>query len=546
MISNKKSLLALSVASALALSGCFSDDDNNVVITPPPEPTDPVVVIQPPEDLVTDQPAKIFSASVQDVSSDEVLGNVLDGATISFYVNGELSTSVTDVEGETITMATVDDTGNVSFLTAEGAPAQITAVVSKDGYVTRSFVIDTTEEPGEDESDIELEFGLISKSGAGVVEKVASATVTGATTTDPIKANTDDSGAGAEANVPAGTTLLDANGDEISGGEVSLSVIAPEGQSANTGALVPPGLNDGAGSTIAVPVGVASINMSTEDGTKIKQFSNPIQASVTLSSDSGVAINDELDLASYNEDAGVWKSETNKATVTSMNTDGSYKASFMTDHLTFFAVNKYLPFCDRDIKVVLDTGSESVPARGLAVSLRSTDASATAYIQQNQSSRVIVKQAISARYGISKDATAVVHVYDHSGKTWYKSSTEVPICQSDISVQLQAPTTYVNKTLTLQGTCEQDGQTPVNLSGSVVVYGQKNKASSLAKSSGDSQFSLTGLAAGSEHKVRVTVRGARIAGGAQSTSFEFTPTADSANLTQPVSIACREVPVTGS
>lgn len=42
MFSNKRSLLALSVASAIALSGCGSDNDGNTVT--PPVVTPPVVV----------------------------------------------------------------------------------------------------------------------------------------------------------------------------------------------------------------------------------------------------------------------------------------------------------------------------------------------------------------------------------------------------------------------------------------------------------------------------------------------------------------------
>ena len=47
MFTNKKTLLAMSVASVFALSGCSSDDDKNEVVPDPIDP--PTEVVVPPE-----------------------------------------------------------------------------------------------------------------------------------------------------------------------------------------------------------------------------------------------------------------------------------------------------------------------------------------------------------------------------------------------------------------------------------------------------------------------------------------------------------------
>jgi hypothetical protein len=83
MFTNKKSLLALSVASAFALTGCFSDDDNNKPV--PDEGGDGGVVIVAPE-----TPAElsfVVSGSVVQ-SNDEDEFDVIGDATVRFLESG--------------------------------------------------------------------------------------------------------------------------------------------------------------------------------------------------------------------------------------------------------------------------------------------------------------------------------------------------------------------------------------------------------------------------------------------------------------------------
>ncbi len=537
MLANKKSLLALSIASVLTLSGCFSDDDNNVVVEPPTK-TEPEVEIVAPE-VDTEQPSKVFSVNVIDITNDEVRGNVLEGATVSFLVNGEPATTLTNVNEEDLASVTVDDSGSFTFLTKAGASGEVTALVTQDGYVSKSFLVDLDAVPEGDAKDIPLTFGLVSLTETqGVVAKTTPATVA-SSTTEVISAGATEGSAGADLSVPVGTSLQDADGNVIEG-EVAISVLAADSTNTNTGLIIPEGLNSADSDTVADVQGVTSITMTAGD-TKVKQFTTPIDVSIALPADSGLNAGETLNVSSYNEDTGVWSSESQPATVV-MNDDGSHKATFKTDHLTFFTVSKSADKCTDGIAVSINSGT--VPAGGLSITLSSADGSAGSYIRGGQTSKTVIPASVTSRYGISEDATANVRLFDRSGRDWF-TATDVPICGT-IPVTLGSPVTLIEKTLVLDGTCAQKQDVSVDLSGSIVTYAKEGKAASIAQALGESKFRLDGLEDGASYRIRTTIRGAKTAQGGQSSAFNTTVTNDDADITQPVSLTCREVPVTGT
>jgi hypothetical protein len=536
MLANKKSLLAVSIAASLTLSGCFSDNDNNVKVDPP-TPTDPVDVVVPPSDLVTEQPAKVFAASV----IDSVSTDVLEGATVSFLVNGEAATSLTDVNNADLASVTVDASGTFTFLSKEGATGEVTAVVSQTGYVTNSFIVDLDTAVEEGAADIPLQFSLVKVAGDSLEEKVEAVAVDGAVTTAAVevKAETASGTGGAGVTIDASTELRDASGAPVSGGDVTLSVLAADSKDSSVGAIIPEGLNAADATQVATPVGVTNVNMKAGD-TKIKQFSKAITVTATLPANSGVAVDDVLDLASHNEDTGQWQNETNKATVKAKNADGTYTAEFQTDHLTFFSINRNAPKCEDGISINVTSGT--VPPRGLAVSLTSSDGSIGSYLRGQ--AKQIVSGNATARYGISEQATARVRIYDYSGNDWYDSGSEVNVCGT-IPVQIANPVVTFDADFTLAGTCSNDANVSVDLSGSIVTYAKNGKAASVASSSGNSTFRLVGLEDGATYTIRTTVRGAQVAGGGQSVVTNTTA-ATGSNVSQAVSLTCQTVPATGA
>ncbi|MCF6434988.1 hypothetical protein [Pseudoalteromonas sp. MMG022] len=535
MLANKKSLLAVSIAASFALTGCFSDNDNNVVVEPPTETPTEVVV---PDTLVTEQPSKVFSVNVVNRAN----ADVLVGATVSFLVDGEAATNLTDVNDEDLSMVTVDETGNFNFLSKEGASGEVTAVVKADGYISKSFIVDLSTEVEEGANDIPLEFGLVSAETTGVKVATAQATVADGTTAEEVTAEAAEGGAGSTVTVPANTVFQTADGEAITGTDVTMSVVAADSSTDSAGAIIPEGLNSASTTDVIQPLGVTSITMSDDTGAAIKKFSSAINVSVNLPADSGVTAGQELDISSHDEVTGVWSQETVKATVGAANTDGTFPASFETDHLTFFSLGKKVELCSEGVTVNI-TGD--IPARGLAISLTSSDGSVGSYTRK--AVKNVVPAATAARYGIAKDATAKVRLYDYAGNDWYVTENgEESIC-GDVNITLNAPAVETfDKSVTLNGFCADDNTKTANLSGSVVTYAKDGKAASLAQAEGNSSFKLSGLEAGATYKVRATIRGAKVSDGGQSQAFTFENVQSDSTLAGDVQLQCNRVPVTGT
>ncbi|USE68120.1 MULTISPECIES: hypothetical protein [Pseudoalteromonas] len=538
MISNKKSLLALSVASALALSGCFSDDDNNVVITPPPEPTDPVVVA--PETPT----ALAFAVSGNVVDVDTV--DIVAPATITFFEDGEPTSNLVNVNGDAITQITTED-GSYTFTVKEGANVGVvTAVVAADGYFSKSFDIDLSNENSE--ATLEAELALVSKGGDEVVEASVSESVANATTASPVTAAAAKGKAGSDVTVPAGVQLRDASGNAVTGTSVSLTVGSADPTSSKISAVLPAGLSAGSTTSIKKPVGVSNIVMQDNNGTKIKQFSQEIDVSVSLpvatlapSGDRTIQTGDQFDVSSNNEDTGKWQSETNKATVGALNAEGTaYKASFKTDHLTFFTLSRSVPICTQGITV--NVTGDTVPSSGLYVSMTSADASVSSYLRGGSTSKTVVSASTSARYGISSTATARVVIRDAAGNVWGNASStnaEVQVCNGPVSITLANPIqTTVNENVTVRAVCSNDTTVTEVIPGAIVKYrSSTTKPFRTAANNGDGTFALSALNGDvASYAVSVDPR--------ISAPFTTSITPDGTDETIDVSVACDTV--TGS
>ncbi|CAM3831971.1 hypothetical protein [Pseudoalteromonas maricaloris] len=538
MISNKKSLLALSVASALALSGCFSDDDNNVVITPPPEPTDPVVVApETPTAL-----AFVVSGNVVDVDTVDIVAP----ATITFFEDGEPTPNLVNVNGDAITQITTED-GSYTFTVKEGANVGVvTAVVVADGYFSKSFDIDLSNE--DSAATLEAELALVSKGGDEVVEASVSESVANATTASPVTAAAAKGKAGSDVTVPAGVQLRDASGNAVTGSSVSLTVGSADPTSSKISAVLPAGLSAGSTTSIKKPVGVSNIVMQDNNGTKIKQFSQEIDVSVSLpvatlapSGDRTIQTGDQFDVSSNNEDTGKWQSETNKATVGALNAEGTaYKASFKTDHLTFFTLSRSVPICTQGITV--NVTGDTVPSSGLYVSMTSADASVSSYLRGGTTSKTVVSASTSARYGISSSATARVVIRDAAGNVWGNASStnaEVQVCNGPVSITLANPIqTTVNENVTVRAVCSNDTTVTEVIPGAIVKYrSSTTKPFRTAANNGDGTFALSALNGDvASYAVSVDPR--------ISAPFTTSITPDGTDETIDVSVACDTV--TGS
>ena len=484
MFTNKKSLLALSVASAVALSGCGSDKDNNEPVAPV---VPPVVVVVPPQAAA--EITSVVVGSVVDSATSDVVA-----AKVSFLEAGVAATNLVDLEGNAVTSMDLED-GSFSFVVKDGASvSQVTAIVSADEYVTKSYVINLATLS---EGDVNVQLPLVSQDTDGVASSSSEAAVSGGSSADPITASIADGKANASVTVPAGTILQDAEGNAITGSSLKLKVTAADTSTSAGSSITPQGLNVAGSTSILKPVGVASVEMSDETGVKVKKFSQPITVSMAIPASKGVQTGDELSLSSQNEDTGVWSAETQKVTVGSlMAADNYYNASFETDHLTFFAATEVKDSCTAPIRIL--TTGDAIPASGLIVSFSSDDL--------NSSDRITADDTVVSADNVASDDTAMVTVKDAEGNVWFESASEVAVC-GDINVALASTVTYVSESFAINGTCSNGAEESFVASGAAVYYKREGKAQKRAMGDGAGNYALNDLVSGETYSLTATFSG---------------------------------------
>lgn len=517
MFTNKKSLLALSVASAIALSGCFSDNEG--ADAPPPVEPPPAVVVPPAAPVAL---AAVANGNVIDAESASLVA-----ANISFFENGTASTNIVDIDGNVISTISSED-GSFTFQLKSGASvSKITAVVTADTYITKSYVIEL-EDLSEGNLDVQLK--LILKETAGVATTEVTETVTDGATPDAITADVDEGQAAANVTVAAGTVLQDANGDAISGNSVTLSIVTADTTTSAGVAITPEGLNAVAepGKTLTT-VAVVSVVMLDNNGVKIKKFSKPITITLRIPEEKGFTTGNELTLLSQNEDTGVWVTEPQKLVVGNFVEAGNYyNASFETDHLTTFTGVATGENCAVPMRIL--TSGDAIPADGLFVEASGPKASFTKKLKVNNP--ILVKQTETQATGIAEDTTANLVITDSNGAEWFKTTSEVALC-GDIPVTLAGPT-VVNETLSLVAQCSNDASSTVGASGALVKYGLAGKSKKSAVDEGEGLYALSNLLDGSTYNVTVTYQGSLESLGTKA----YTITADGTGETQTESITC--------
>jgi len=505
----RKSLLSLSIASVFALTACGSDNDKK----PTPEP--PVV---PPVVVVPETP---------DALAFVVNGNVVDGetsnlvaATITFFENGVATTNLVDVNG--VALTSVDSAeGDFSFSKkADSEITEVTANVTAEGYIGKSFVIDLTVEEGV--SVVSAQLSLVSKTAEGIADATEEATVTAGTVATAIEAVAESGAASAEVTIPASTVLQDADGNVITGTEITLNVTSSE----SAASIIPEGLNEDGATEISTPVGVATVLMVDENGNKIKKFSQPIDITVNVPASAGVAEGDMLTVSSHDEDTGLWSTEGGKATVGALDaTTNTYPATFMTDHLTTFTTTITEEACTSAITANF-TGDAI--AKGLFISLKADDFnSGDISLKAGDTSKVLKLK------GAAADAQANVTVTDKSGTVW-GSGTDVDVCGS-FSVSITNPVVLVSESFAMTAICSNDTTKTTPLTGAVVKYRLAGKGFESSTGAGDGSYALTDLVQGSSYEVRVTPTGEAFSGVG---ATNFTVTADGTDESGSITISC--------
>lgn len=494
MFTNKKSLLALSIASAFALTGCFSDDDSNEYTPPGPGP-DPEVVVTP------ETPAELsFVVNVAVVNNDS---DAIADATVRFMENGVPSTNIVDVDGNAVQSATTTEDGGFIVTVKNGSSlSSVTAIVSAEGFITKSFKVDLSNE--DELSVIPAQLQLISTDTDGLASVATTSNdISGSTTTSEVKADAAAAGTSlATATLPTGITLQNAAGEAVTGDSISLSVVGTNPTSPTKSSVIPEGLNaDNTSASVLVPVSVADVNLLVGD-TKVKKFAGDT-LKVTLAAPTDLAAGETLTVKSFDEETGLWSADDFAVT------QGAGTVSFDTDHLTWFSINRNANTCTDGFSVNVASGA--VPVGGLFILANSSDGLYFNFIRGGATSKTVVSAADALADGIFDGATARVRLVDREGGVWFDSQTEVGVCGT-ADVTPASPFTLVNKELTLTGTCSNDADVPVNVTNSTVSYRRGTKPLRTAIKDENGNFQLTGLREGENYDVTVNFRGLPLEG----------------------------------
>ncbi|AXV64460.1 hypothetical protein D0907_03755 [Pseudoalteromonas lipolytica] len=515
----KLTKLALALGVTLSLSGCFSDNDNNTTVPKPPTPTVDVPVADTPEALTF-----YVAGNVVDNETGEVIP-----ATIKFLEEGAPSTNVTDIEGEELTSVTAED-GVFSFTLADDAElTELTVLVTSEGYVSKSIVVDLSDTSESLDAIVPLvklddtKLAIDSSEGAAA-DGILSADLT---------ASADADSSGATVTIPKDVELRDANGELVSGTDVTLNIVTADIDAAAGKAaavdLIPEGLNGSSTTEVAVPASVINVEMLAGD-TKVKNFSSPVSITsklpTTYVTADGTVIEtgDTFDVFSYDEDTGIWVKETDPATVGTAGTL-TMPTTFSVDHFSTKVLTQSKAVCSGPI--AYNFTGDAIPAVGLNVKIKSDTITKEKKIKKTQGN--FLGSAAVTKAGIPADAVVDVTVTDNNGNVWGTQSN-LSVCSNSINIALDSPVEIIAEDLNVTYTCsnaevDQDKQFP--LTGALVKYALGKKRSSTATETNGS-YALSGLESGETYAVTIIPRGIEVE--PEVTSITADGTAESFNF----------------
>jgi hypothetical protein len=510
MLTNKKTLLALSIVSALTLTACGSDNDDNVVVEPP---VTPPVVTPPPVVVAPEAPAEIASLITVNVLDSKTQELVSTPVTVAFLENGVASSNVVDLDGAAVTSLVTTD-GFVQFRLAQGASVSSLGLrLSGEGFLQ---VVETIEFTNL-ESDVNTSVSIAA--AASAVSAVKEVAVTGNSVTEDTKivAESTEAEAAVEVALESGTELLDESGNPVDGTGAKMQVTTADATLAkdktSVADLVPAGLNTADADQVATPVAVANIVMLNAAGQKIKKFSKPITINLDIPASDKYKAGDSFSVSSYDEDKGTWTRNEYNVTLGAIDTaTGKHKVSFATDHLTIY-----------------------VPARAQQKCATPTQFDVTGLPSDVN---VKVKFRTEASTG-SFDAPGAFGVQDLGTVTVEANGIvvaereAVQLCNGG-TVPIAVTSPFVTETATFTAVCSNNTALTTGISGMNVTY-KGPRSTRRAVGNGNGSYTLANMSNGFQYTIRFTPKGEKFSGiGAQTLEY----TAGSGGINQTFNIQC--------
>ncbi|EAR08255.1 hypothetical protein [Reinekea blandensis] len=297
------------------------------------------------------------------VVDDADAGTLLIPAAIELTFFGA---EIIDSTGEAVKSIQLSDTlkRETFFLRNPPQEGQVLKVQAKaEGYIDTG----TTALLNAATGGYELELNML-KDQAGYVangvmvskEDVSAKVAAGTVTSDITATATPYFGQpGGSVEIPAGVYMTDADGNAIDGAEITFATLNLRQDEARTslpdfnnsidnlGDLISDGIISEAESLDVVPLTYTTVNITDNQGDKVKRFSSDIEITLQLAVGSGdVAGNvfqpgDLLPIFSYDESSGKIQYE-QQAVVEDLNpSDGMYDVRVQTNHLTAYGVAQW-------------------------------------------------------------------------------------------------------------------------------------------------------------------------------------------------------------
>ena len=406
-----------------------------------------VVIVQPPE------VPEALSVVISGVVVDQTTGDVIDTARVDFFEGSQKATNILTVEDGSPTDG--DDLTNGSFQVTAEDIEEFNVVVSADGYLDKVATVKL-------DSQVQI-VTVILELLAQDIEGVAANTdvfedsigqdfavkAEGISLTSDNPNSEKTTEGQAEIVIGGGIQFLDSNNQVIEVSAINLEVNYIESQEAteegeeavSMASLIPEGLNsDSTIDEILVPVGVTEVNMTDENGTPIKNFSDDITITIYLpdttvdpKTNNPITVDSEFRVRTFNSETLTWTTEPEGAVNVREKTDGLFPVEVTVNHLTIFALTSEVAACTND--VTFDFLGDAVPATGLDLILASGDLRKTIFVPSAADSLVILADEVKSS-GIMKDEDDYkVYVKDSLGNSWISVAEDAESAENQASVE---------------------------------------------------------------------------------------------------------------
>ena len=361
MNSRKTIVFLLSVAAILCLNatGCHSSSSSEVAA---PDPKSAV--------------NRSISVVVLDANTDDLVS-----ASLTLTVrddDGILAADVEDTNGDSVSsFSTTNGVVTFAYAAAAAVPQTLVVIVEGSGYITSSAPVDIT---GDGAVNITVHLTRLADlpTGAESAADMSGSADAGGSTAAVLNVSTppeDTTSSTMTLDATAGTTIVDGNGDPLTG-DLTVTLVYYNNQDEEALQAFPGGFQVDLESNEVgaeeddvsfVTAGFAVVEIQDENGNIATDFTPDLMLTIeipggTINPETGLAVAaaDTIPVWSYDPENGQWQFE-ETGVIAGPDVDGNFSVTFGTDHLSYFALSWKSDACTDDGRVIQITGADDRP-----------------------------------------------------------------------------------------------------------------------------------------------------------------------------------------